>query len=363
MPPRVTVFILNYQGLRFLGSELYRSIESALHIDCPNLDVVLIDNGSTDGSLEAVKNRFGNDVESIRLDRNYGYAGGNERGFRRYRASGGCPDYAVFMNNDFIVTNDGFVRDAMKFMEDKRDIGLCQGYHLRCDGVHVDNAGAFVDVFMNAIHRCDGLSISECPRESSYVSYVNGSCFVANVRITLEVRGSIFHPGLFAYWDETELALGLWSHGVKSMFIPEVIGIHLGSKSFGRTSPLHTYLVERNRHIVRRQCLAKPLNMLSMPSELRSLSRLPVRPFQGMKGKLITKALVDSYLSRPLEDAASGPFSPLIVVPKRFSSFAAYLLGDSRRLLRATIGRLGKLVVTGGHLKSSSRPFLLMAEL
>jgi len=362
VPPRVAIFILNYNGLRLLGSSLYRSVESALRVDYQESDVVVIDNASTDGSFEAVKDRFGNDVRLISLGHNFGYAGGNELGFRKYSAVIGRPDYAIFMNNDFVVTNEGFVKEAIKFMRVRDDVALCQGYHLSYDGIHVDNAGCFLDIFMNPIHRCNGLSLSECPALRSYVTYVNGSCFAVNIKTTLKFRNIIFNPRLFAYWDETELALSLWSHGVKSVFIPKVTGVHLGSKSFGKFSPLHTYLVERNKHIVRRRYLVKPLNVLSTPSLLRFIFTLPIRPLHGIKGKMITKAFVDSYLGNVPDDATLGPFIPLIIVPKKFDDFVAHLLPSNSGRFKIAIDKSATLRVTDDHLKAISRPFTILAD-
>ncbi|MEM3403457.1 MAG: hypothetical protein QXJ17_02735 [Nitrososphaeria archaeon] len=66
------------------------------------------------------------------------------------------------------------------------------------------------------------------------------------VRPVLKFRERIFSPEIFSFWDETELALSLWSYGFRSTSLPIDVGIHYGSKSFSKFSNLVLYLLTRN---------------------------------------------------------------------------------------------------------------------
>jgi GT2 family glycosyltransferase len=256
--PKVVVFILNYNSLDFKFT-VYESIESALRISYPQLDVVVIDNASSDGSFEAIRDRFGKDVILIRLDRNYGYSGGNEFGFERYNEERGSLDYAVFMNNDFTITNEDFAKDLVGFLERSEDVVLAQGFNLNGDRVHVDSAGHFVDGLLRVIARYNGLKISECPYKNSYVTYTSSSCFISKVKVIREVRGYFFEPKFFGLWDESDLAFNMWSYGLKSMFIATTVGIHQVNRSFGKFPFLTEYLFMRNKYALRRHYLNVPL--------------------------------------------------------------------------------------------------------
>jgi len=81
MQPRVSIIWLNYSSAKFLGLVL-RSLKSLFELDYDNYEVIVVDNGSTDGSFEAIRGfvkRFKPSnirVKVVRSDRNRGYSGG-----------------------------------------------------------------------------------------------------------------------------------------------------------------------------------------------------------------------------------------------------------------------------------------------
>lgn len=172
--PLVAILILNYNSAGFLKPIVLDSIESALRINYPNLDVVLVDNCSTDGSLNAIKERFGKDIVALKLNRNYGYAGGNEYGFRSYERQRCIPDYVVFMNNDYVIKNEDFLKELLAFLEAREKTLLANGYNLQGDGRRLANAGAFIDSFGNVIQRYYGYKISEAPKDF----FLRNLCFM-----------------------------------------------------------------------------------------------------------------------------------------------------------------------------------------
>lgn len=93
--PSISIITVNYNGLRFL-KDLFDSISN---IDYPanKIQIVMVDNNSTDGSVEFVKSNFP-EIEVLALDKNSGYAGGNNAGLKK--ASG---RYIALINNDCVV--------------------------------------------------------------------------------------------------------------------------------------------------------------------------------------------------------------------------------------------------------------------
>jgi hypothetical protein len=83
--PRVSVVILNYNGLEFAK----QCIQSVVESDYQNLEVIVVDNGSTDGSYEIVCQLFNNNtnVEIVRNPRNLGFAEGNNIGYRHSKGA------------------------------------------------------------------------------------------------------------------------------------------------------------------------------------------------------------------------------------------------------------------------------------
>jgi GT2 family glycosyltransferase len=93
--PSISIITVNYNGLRFLKN-LFNSI-SNLNYPEDNIQIIMVDNGSTDGSVEFVRSNFP-EVEVLVLNKNSGYAGGNNEGFKHTRGQ-----YVALINNDCTV--------------------------------------------------------------------------------------------------------------------------------------------------------------------------------------------------------------------------------------------------------------------
>lgn len=353
--PKAAVVILNYNSVGFLPI-VYKSIESALSVNYSNLDVVVVDNHSTDGSFEAILDRFGRDVITVRLDRNYGYAGGNEFGFRSYTAENGIPEYTVFMNNDYIIRNGDFLREHVGLLEARGSILLASGYNLQEDGIHVSNFGFFINSFTDTIPRYYNFRASECPAKASYITYASGECFTVKVKPILMLRGEIFHPEIFAYWDESELALSLWSYGFRSVAIPVEVGIHYGSMSFSRFLSLALYLSTRNRYSILRSYFRGRLRIYSKPAIYRFLLTTPL---QATRRNLM-RAFIDSY---KIHLPSYGGFSPAIIIPKKFSTYVKHSTPFPRRAYRNLFRKISTMTIGDYELKSSPIPFAIPVDL
>lgn len=95
--PAVWIIVLNWNGYE----DSRRCLESLEKVDYPSFSVILVDNGSEDGSGKRLSEEF-DDFDFLPLDKNYLYAGGNNAGIKRALAAGA--DYILLLNNDTIVT-------------------------------------------------------------------------------------------------------------------------------------------------------------------------------------------------------------------------------------------------------------------
>src|SRR5215472_17622857 len=102
--PEVTVVVLNYNGKHHLEP----CLDSLLQLDYPAgcLELLVCDNDSADGSADFVAERY-SQVTLVRLDRNYGFAEGNNRAAARARHP-----YVAFLNNDMKVDR-GWLRELV----------------------------------------------------------------------------------------------------------------------------------------------------------------------------------------------------------------------------------------------------------
>ena len=97
--PSVTVIVLNWNG-KDLTLECLDSLNK---VDYSNYNILVVDNKSSDSSVESI-NKIYPDISVLKLDNNYGFAGGNNRGFNSLNND--KPDFVIFLNNDTVVDKD-----------------------------------------------------------------------------------------------------------------------------------------------------------------------------------------------------------------------------------------------------------------
>jgi GT2 family glycosyltransferase len=116
MVPKVSIIILNWNGLE----DTIECLESLKHITYSNYEILLVDNGSTDGSVECFRERYP-EMEIIENRENLGFAEGNNVGIRR--AMDARADYVLLLNNDTVVDPE-FLGELVKVARSDKRIGV-----------------------------------------------------------------------------------------------------------------------------------------------------------------------------------------------------------------------------------------------
>ena len=210
--PLVYVVVLNYNGRRHLEY----CLPSILATEYRPLRVLVVDNASSDDSVEFVRETFP-PVEMLVSEENRGWSGGNNLGIRRALSRGAA--YVVLANNDIRVDRR-WVTAVVDIMQRDTRIGIVgfQVFEPR-DAATVDDSG-----FGQAVAEWDGLQISESGTIGGMAMFVRGDLF--------EQIGLI-DEGFFAYAEENDLVWRARKAGYR------VIGTnipvwHCGQGTFGR---------------------------------------------------------------------------------------------------------------------------------
>lgn len=116
MYPLITIQILNWNR----AEETQRAIQSAFAQTYPNIEIVMVDNGSTDNSVELTKQNFPS-VKVVQLDKNYGCPGGRNLGIEHCNG-----DYIFYLDNDGVLHKDA-VENAYNTISSNSDIGIIAG--------------------------------------------------------------------------------------------------------------------------------------------------------------------------------------------------------------------------------------------
>ncbi|MBN1641290.1 MAG: glycosyltransferase family 2 protein [Anaerolineae bacterium] len=230
----VSVIIVSWNGRRLLE----RCIPLTLAQDYADREVVVVDNGSTDGTAEWVASTYAT-VRVIRLERNLGFAGGNNAAIRATEGA-----YVATLNND-AEPSPGWLSALVEAIGRAPEVGMCASRMLRAnDPTVVDACGLEVDRAGIAWNRRSG----ERDRQEHTPYEVFGPCAGAALyrRAMLEQVG-LFDEDYFAYYEDADLAWRARRAGWRCLYVPAAQVLHRHSSTGGEGSPFKGYHLGRNK--------------------------------------------------------------------------------------------------------------------
>ena len=238
--PRVAIIVLNWNGL----SDTLDCLKSLAQLDYPNHRVVVVDNGSTDGSVSIIREQFPK-MTLIENSENMGYAGGNNVGLHHVMAQG--EDYALLLNNDTVV-DPGFARVLVDAAEAEPTVGIAGPtiYYHECPDV-IWSAGGGID-WQQGSTRMVGLNErdeGQFGAEPRAVDFIAG-CAMLVRRAVLE-QAELLDERFFAYYEETEWCVRAARVGFQIVHVPLAHIWHKISPAAQADSPLVHYYMTRNR--------------------------------------------------------------------------------------------------------------------
>ncbi len=223
--PLVSVIIVNYNGVTLLDD----CLTSVLATDYHPLEVLLVDNGSTDGSVAFVRSRFP-DVRLLLQEKNLGFAGGNNRG-----VESSTGEYIVLLNTDTRV-EPGWVNALLEHMQEP-GVGVVTS-RVVTEGVpdlYYAKNGSLNFLGYNIMRVFDDLSI---------VFFAGG----ASLMFRRQTVGKPFLDEYFLYHEDVYLSWRMRLAGYKIRMAQASSVHHTGSATASRqASNLVTFYQERNR--------------------------------------------------------------------------------------------------------------------
>jgi len=235
--PYVSVVIVNFNGRIWLE----KFLDSVLLSEYPEhkLEIILVDNGSSDGSIQYAQNKFGKNskLRIISIEKNVGWARAVNTGFKAARG-----EILVHISSDIQVT-PGWLGEIVKVMG-SNSVGIVQ-----CNSISIwdretpDSGMNFIDKF--------GFSYGYAPQdEPEQVFFAEALAFGIKRSIIEEV--GLFHEFYFMEYDDQDICWRAQLAGYKVFFVPSAIVYHVRGGSVGRTyfeSFRTRYLYSRNQII------------------------------------------------------------------------------------------------------------------
>lgn len=217
--PKVSVIIPNYNGIKYME----RCLSSVYLTSYPNLEVIMVDNASKDGSRELALSLFGRrrGFKLISSPLNLWVPGGYNLGARN-----SLGEYLIFLNNDTVVDSD-WVIELIRSVSKDRSIGAAQSKILVLDNPSIlDCAGGFLDPLGMPWERGAGKEDSGQYDVSDDIFYAKGAAMMVPRDVFFKVGG--FDDTYMSYFEETDLSWRIWLHGLRVVFVPASKIYHAG---------------------------------------------------------------------------------------------------------------------------------------
>jgi GT2 family glycosyltransferase len=216
-------------------------LESLLQNTYSNHKAIVLDNHSTDGSVEAIQNAYP-DVQIVHLEKNLGYAGNNNVGIKIALEQGA---EWVFVLNEDIILEAGCLEKLVEVGECDSQIGILGPlvYHHSEPSV-IQSAGGLLGKYWQSIHigkdePDHGQFVSPHP-----VEWISGCAIL--VRTKAIEQAGMLDENFFIYWEETEWCIRISRTGWKIINVPKAHIWHKGVQRNYAPKPSFTYYGTRN---------------------------------------------------------------------------------------------------------------------
>ena len=241
MKKKAAIIIVNWNGKKFLKN----CLSSVFKQTYKEFEVYFVDNGSIDDSVDYVRKNFPK-VKIIKLDKNYGFAKGNNEGIKEAFKDKNV-GYIVCLNNDTIV-NKNWLKELVKTAEKSEKTGMVSSKALFKDG-RIQNAGLIFSKALQ-INKGGGISLGYGEKDKGIYKkeieiFAPGGVAPLYKRKMLEEIG-LFDEDYFAYAEDLDLGFRGRLAGWKAFLSPNAKLIHLHSQTGGAASQFKAYYLERN---------------------------------------------------------------------------------------------------------------------
>ncbi len=265
---RLSVVILNWNGRRHMERFLPSVVEHSSTME--GVEVVIADNGSTDDSLAWLALNYPT-LRVVRLEHNYGFAGGYNRALREIKS-----DYYLLLNND-VEVSDGWLRPLIDTLDAEGDVAavvpkLLSSEH-RDEFEYAGASGGFIDYLGYPF--CRGRILSTTEKDMGQydsrrdIFWGSGAALCCRAEVFHSLGG--FDEDFFAHMEEIDLQWRMQLSGWRIVVEPRSVVYHLGGGTL-KPSAQKIYLNHRNNLAMLYKC-STPMQRLVVAT---------IRPFTDM---------------------------------------------------------------------------------
>lgn len=203
--PKIFIVVLNYNG----KSVIKNCLASVFKVDCPNFEVIVVDNNSTDGSFEFAKANFSK-AHFIKNEENLGYAAGNNVGIRF--ALERMADYVLLLNND-TEADPNFLARLIEVAEKEKRSGILGPVIFKDSDKSIWFSGGKIKwLAMKTMHS------QKAETRDAYPSEIISGCAML-VRAGVFKTIGLLDEDFFLYWEDADFSVRARRAGFKNLVV------------------------------------------------------------------------------------------------------------------------------------------------
>jgi len=234
--PLVSIVIPNRNGMDVLPN----CLDSLMRQRYPNVEILLVDNASNDGSDGFVRRNY-QSVRVISKDENLGYGGGCNLG-----ATEAAGDYVLFLANDTSVAPN-FLEELVRVAIRDSRIGIIQNKLLRADNpLRIDSVGSYFTSTGLLYYQDQGMPDSYHDGQVLDIFAADGTAMMVRTSLFEELGG--FDEDYSIYYDDVDFSWRMWSAGYRVVVATRSVVYHKGSATTSRDNSERIVFIQfRNR--------------------------------------------------------------------------------------------------------------------
>lgn len=235
MKTKVAIVVPNWNGVEEIGSCLDSLFSQSLK---PH--IIVVENGSTDGSLEFLQSRYPS-IEVLPQKKNLGFAGGVNVGIRK--AIGDGYQFVALLNNDAIAHKD-WLKKLVEALEKNPGTGIATCKLLSADKKHTDSTGDFYTTWGLPFPRDREVTAEKAHNEPEEVFGASGGASLYRSAMLKEI--GLFDEDFFAYYEDVDISFRAQLAGWRVLYEPSSEVYHQTGTTSGKIKGFTTYQTFKN---------------------------------------------------------------------------------------------------------------------
>ena len=270
--PKVIIIVLNFNKCM----DTIECMDSLEKVNYLNYEIVLVDNGSKDNSVELFKARYSSNskIRLLTSSNNLGFTGGNNLAIRHIMGEsmqsatppqspsyegGGAEDvdYFLLLNNDTVVKPD-FLTQLINVAKANDEIGIVgpKIYKFGSNDTLFCAGTKTIPSLGQPFLRGNGERDDGRYDKVEAVDYISGTALMIKKEVIERI--GLLDERFFAYFEDWDWCIRARTLGYKSVYVPDAVIWHKGSATIGFKSPPYYYYMTRNRILFARKHLPLP---------------------------------------------------------------------------------------------------------